>query len=87
MLRLIVVLSVVSLLAMILIDRAIGEKAEFINAWSVVERLAGREPAAGPSMLARRAGVFGEFVAVLIANSAIGTVLAIGVRFFGGIAK
>lgn len=81
MLRLAIALSAISLLAMILIDRAIGPKAEFLNAWSVLERLFGREPSAGLSMVARRIGAVGEFVTVLVANTAIGTLLALLVRF------
>lgn len=80
MLRLIVIVSGLCLLAMILIDRALGPRAEFLNAWSVVERLLGRTPHAGESFVARRIGALGELVAVLLANTAIGTLLAFLIR-------
>ena len=76
MLRLAALLSVVSLVAMILIDRVLGARAEFLNAWSVVERLLGRSPTAGTSIVAQRIGALGELVVVIVANAAIGTLLA-----------
>ena len=72
----IAILSVSSLLVMALIDRALGSRAEFLNAWSVFERLLGREPSAGASFVALRIGALGELLAVLLANTAVGTVLA-----------
>lgn len=76
MLRLFLILTLCSLATMIAIDWRMGARAEFLNAWSVLERLAGREPAAGFSQVAERFGAIGEFVAVLLANSAVGLVLA-----------
>ena len=75
-LRLIVSLSGLSLVAMLLIDRVLGPRAGFLNAWSVLERLLGRSPTAGTSWVALRAGAFGELVVVIVANAAIGTLLA-----------
>jgi len=49
---------------MVLIDRAIGARAEFLNAWSVVERLLGRAPRAGDSFAAIRLGALGELLVV-----------------------
>ena len=80
MLRLAAVLSVLSLVAMILIDRSLGSRAGFLNAWSVVERLLGRSPSAGISVVAHRTGALGELAVVIAANVVIGTLLAALVR-------
>lgn len=74
--RLILIFACLSLAAMVLIDRQIGARAEFLNAWSVLERLIGREPSAGQSMVAARFGAAGELLAVLAANLAIGAILS-----------
>jgi len=76
MVRLALICTGISLAVMILIDRAIGPKAEFLNAWSMIERLLGREPTAGVSMVARHLGAAGEFIAVLLANALIGAFIA-----------
>ena len=76
MVRLTLVLALLSLFIMLVVDRALGSRAEFLNAWSVVERLLGRAPSAGPSVVATRGGALGEFVAVVLANAAIGAALA-----------
>ena len=73
-------LAAASLLVMITVDYLIGGKAEFLNAWSVFERLWGRTPAAGDSMVYRTIGGFGELVVVLLVNSLIGAGLALLVR-------
>lgn len=80
MLRLSIVLSALSLVGMILIDRALGSRATFLNAWSMVERLLGRSPSAGESLVAQRTGALGEFVVVIAANVVIGTLFAVVVR-------
>ena len=80
MLRLAVILSALSLVGMILIDRALGSRAGFLNAWSVVERLLGRPPTAGSSVVAHHMGALGELAVVITANAAIGTLLAAVVR-------
>jgi len=77
MLRMIAGLSAACLIAMILIDKALGPRAEFLNAWSVVERLLGRAPSAGDSSIARHFGAMGELLIVLLANAAVGAVLAV----------
>jgi hypothetical protein len=72
---------------MVLIDRAIGARAEFLNAWSVVERLLGRAPRAGDSFAAIRLGALGELLVVLAANTAVGTILASAIRMTGKFLK
>jgi hypothetical protein len=84
MLRLTVFLTLLSIVAMVLIDRAMGPRAEFLNAWSVVERLMGREPSAGLSLVAQRLGAWGELVVVLAVNAAVGTLLALVARLLLG---
>lgn len=87
MLRLAAAFAVLSFVGMILIDRELGARAGVLNAWSVLERLAGRSPTAGTSLVAQRVGAFGELVVVLTANAAIGTLLAAVVRLVGRIMR
>ncbi|MCB2076629.1 MAG: hypothetical protein KDE55_02910 [Novosphingobium sp.] len=47
---------------MVAIDLAIGTRAEFLNAWSVIERLFGRTPEADNSMIAQRFREAGELL-------------------------
>ncbi|MGD2117399.1 MAG: hypothetical protein PVG66_03505 [Chromatiales bacterium] len=71
-----------ALIIMIVIDFMIGSKAEFLNAYSVVQRLLGQTPTAGDSLAAQKLGAWGEFIVVVAANSAIGGMLTLLVRFF-----
>jgi hypothetical protein len=66
---------------MVLIDRALGSRAEFLNAWSVVERLLGRSPSSEPSVVASRIGAGGELVVVVVLNLLVGFLLAALIRF------
>lgn len=72
---LIAILSIASLLVMIVVDYLLGAKAEFINAWSVIERLFGRPPSAGDSAVFLQLGAFGELISVFLVNAVIGGVL------------
>lgn len=54
--------SILSLATMVAIDLAIGTRAEFLNAWSVIERLFGRTPEADNSMIAQRFREAGELL-------------------------
>lgn len=74
------VLTLVSLVFMELVDRALGARAGFLNAWSVWQRLLGREPEAGTAMVAAQLGGVGELVVVLVANLALGFLLATALR-------
>ncbi|MEJ2085292.1 MAG: hypothetical protein P8Y44_06390 [Acidobacteriota bacterium] len=87
MLRLTLILSGLSLTAMILIDHALGQSAEFLNAWGVVERLLGRSPAAGTSLVASRLGAIGELMLVLLVNLGIGALLALTVRLISRLVR
>jgi hypothetical protein len=73
-------LAAVSLLIMTLVDYLLGEKAEFLNAWSVIERLIGRAPASGDSEVFRQFGAAGEFACVILVNLAIGALLTALIR-------
>ena len=87
MLRMTLIFSGLSLAAMILIDRTLGQRAEFLNAWSVVERLLGRSPAAGISLIASRLGAVAELVLVLLVNLGIGALLALAVHLFSKVIR
>jgi hypothetical protein len=67
--------TIVSLLVMVSVDYFLGERAEFLNAWSVVERLVGQTPSAGESVVFRQLGAVGETSVVLAINLVIGGVL------------
>ncbi|MDX1375793.1 MAG: hypothetical protein R3357_09545 [Burkholderiales bacterium] len=75
-------LSAASLLAMIVVDFIIGPKAEFLNAYSVLQRMLGEAPSAGASLVARELGALGEFGVVLAANLAVGGILTAVFRTF-----
>jgi len=79
-----IILSVASLLVMIVLDYVLGARAEFINAWSVIERLLGRPPSAGESAVFRYRGALGELIIVGLINVLIGGVLTLVVRLFVG---
>ncbi len=61
---------------MLTVDYIIGPKAEFLNAFSVLERLLGKITTSGPSQVFQRVGAFGELIAVILANLIIGLFLA-----------
>jgi hypothetical protein len=80
--RLFLRLSALSLVVMILVDRMLGARAEFLNAYSVMQRLFGQLPEVGDSLVARQLGATGELAVVLVANLAIGLVLTGIYRWF-----
>jgi len=73
-------LSVASLLVMIVIDAILGPKAEFLNAYSVVQRMVGQAPTSGSSLVAQRFGAVGELVFIFVANLIIGGGLTVLVQ-------
>ena len=68
-------LSTASFLVMVVVDYLLGERAEFLNAWSVIERFLGRTPSAGESTVFQHFGAAGEFASVLAINMVIGGIL------------
>jgi len=72
------------LLIMLGIDFYLGASAEFLNAWSVVERAFGREPSAGDSAIYRSFGAIGEAFGVLLATFFVASLLLIVFRRFVG---
>ena len=79
---LLIIFSALSLSVMIVVDYILGAKAEFLNAYSVVQRLLGQAPTFGDSMVAKKYGAVGEFGVVIIANFLIGVILTLIVRLF-----
>ena len=77
-------LTVASCIVMIAVDYFLGAKAELLNAFSVVERLLGRTPSVGDSLVAKNFGATGEFAGVLIVNVVFGCILTILVKFWMG---
>jgi hypothetical protein len=80
--NLFLILSAASLLVMIATDLFLGVKAEFLNAFSAMQRLFGQVPSAGDSLVARKFGASGEFLVVLAVNLVVGGILTLLVRFF-----
>ena len=83
-LPLFLLLSIASLLVMVVVDYFLGAKAEFMNTWSVFERLVGRAASAGDSAVYRSLGAAGELLCVVLVNAAIGGVLTVVSRLFVG---
>lgn len=84
-LYILLIASLISLFIMIAVDYLLGARAEFVNAWSVVERLVGKTPVAGDSVVHQRFGATGELITVLAINIAIGAILTIVFKFWAGI--
>ena len=74
------ILTAISLTVMSVIDYILGAKAEFLNAYSVFERLTGHSPSAGTSWVAQEYGAMGELFCVLLANVIIGGILTFFAR-------
>lgn len=75
-------LGVASLVVMAVVDHLIGQKAEFLDAWSLVERLLGWPPSAGDRVVDSRLGTTGGAVAVPAVNAGIGGILTAVVWWF-----
>ena len=65
---------------MVVVDYVLGEKAEFLNAWSVVVKLFRLPMEVPTSQIMQRYGLEGELLAVLLANGIIGFILVQLVR-------
>ena len=65
-LSLFVALSVACFVVMVVADYFLGPGAEFLNAYSVLERLTGRDASAGKSLVAMKYGSSGELLGVLL---------------------
>jgi len=62
------------------VDYVIAERAEFINAFSVMQRLVGQKPIVPDSMVAQKLGAVGEFGSVIFINVVISGILTLVVR-------
>ena len=78
--HLFLLLSAASLIVMVVVDVVLGPKAEFLNAYSMLQRLVGQAPSAGDSLVARKLGAVGEFAVVIGANLIVGGILTAIVR-------
>lgn len=67
--------SSASFAIMAAIDFWLGEKAEYLNAFSVLQRIVGIEPWAGSSQVAQQFGALGEFAIVVVANCLMGLIV------------
>ena len=84
-LPLLLLLSLASCIVMIVVDYVLAEKAEFLNAYSVLERLLGRAPSAGESFVASELGGSGELAVVVVASLLAGLILTLLARGFARI--
>lgn len=64
---------------MVLVDWLLGDKAEFINAWSAVQRALGMDVTAGPSVVYESLGAAGELCLVLLINMIMTIIISISV--------
>ena len=62
---------------MIGIDYFLGDKAEFLNAWSVVQRFFGANAEAGKSAIYLHYGQLGELTCVLLVNMFLASLLVL----------
>ena len=60
---------------MVIIDYLLGAEAEHLNAWAILNRLAGRDPGIEDSLAIRRFGLAGATFLMLLINSAFGVIL------------
>ena len=67
---------------MTIVDMVLGSRAEFLSAFSVVQRIIGQTPSHGDPLVAQKLGAFGEFVVLLAVNLVIGGILTMLVRIF-----
>jgi len=67
---------------MIVVVFILGSKAEFLNAYSVVQRMMGQEASSGESLVAKKLGTCGEVGVVLATNLAVGGTVTGLIRFF-----
>ena len=64
-------------------DYFLGRKAEFLNAFSVFQRILGQDPSVSASLIAKKFGEMGELLAVVAVNLVVGTILtAASTRLF-----
>lgn len=68
--------TIASLLVLMAIDYLLAGKAEFLNAWSILERLMGRNASTGESWVYHNLGAAGELSCVLLVNLIAGTLLS-----------
>ena len=67
---------------MVIVDFILGPKAEFLNAFSVMQRLIGQQTTTGKSMIANTFGTVGELAVVIIVNIIIGVLLTFIMQLF-----
>jgi hypothetical protein len=75
-------LSLACFAVMIIVDYFLGPKAEFLNAYSVIERLMADEQSVEHSLVARKFGESGELVGVLVVNMVAAAIVTTLIRFF-----
>jgi len=67
---------------MISVDYYIGEEAEFLNAFSALERLVDQEPSVKESYIAKQYGPIAELFIVVLANITAGSILTVSIKMF-----
>ena len=69
------VAGIACLCIMIIIDYLLGAEAEHLNAWVIVNRLAGHEIGIPDSLAIRKFGLYGAAAAMVAVNMLFGSVL------------
>lgn len=74
-----------SLIVMVLIDYKLGFEAEFLNAWVIINKLAGIGDNLPDSLVIRKFGLIPSAIIMIIANAAIGVVLVQLFKFISNV--
>ena len=74
--------SIACLCIMIIVDYVLGAEAEHLNAWVIVNRLAGIQTSIGDSLAIRRLGLAGATLLMLAVNTLFGAVLIQFIKLF-----
>lgn len=73
----ILVTGIASLILMIIIDYILGPKAEYLNAWDILNRIAGRDSGLAEGELLKRFGLLVTTAITIFANMMLGGILVL----------
>lgn len=69
------VAALISLVVMVIIDHRLGYEAEFLNAWTIINKLIGQGSQMPDSFVIREFGLIPATIIMLTANALIGALL------------
>jgi len=74
--------TIVCLCIMVIVDYILGAKAQYLNAWGIVNKLFGREIEIGNCLALRQFGLVGSTVLMLLINTILGIILIQIIKLF-----